>query len=158
MERRPDYNNDERITASNTISAAKVIYYRFFAILYRTCGWCVTTTMVNSTWTRNHICDMWGKCAADTHLVYPPCGALESSGSTNSRQRMVVSVGQFRPEKDHKLQIDALTILTKRDRRFQVGPTRMSPVITTLILTQVSITITITITITMTMTTRTCDC
>jgi alpha-1,2-mannosyltransferase len=86
--------------------------------------------MVNSTWTRHHIMKMWNYSAENVTLVYPPCGTFDnhnnnnnnnnnnSSNSNNSnnsnKQYMILSIGQFRPEKDHMLQLDSLNQFLSR--------------------------------------------
>lgn len=84
-------------------------------------GSCSDLIMVNSSWTLNHILSLW-RSPNRTCLVYPPCdvGAFldvpleEEDGSGKSRS--LVSVGQFRPEKDHQLQIRAFKKVLDRSR------------------------------------------
>ena len=61
--------------------------------------------MVNSSWTRGHIIDIWGSSLI--HTVYPPCDVTEFAKLplNEDKQKHVVSVAQFRPEKDHQLQV-----------------------------------------------------
>lgn len=61
--------------------------------------------MVNSSWTRSHVSDIWKSPVI--HTVYPPCDVTEFSKLPlgANKNRHVVSVGQFRPEKDHQLQV-----------------------------------------------------
>jgi glycosyltransferase involved in cell wall biosynthesis len=52
-------------------------------------------------------------------IVYPPCNttalqALPLNSRSAPRQRLVVSVSQFRPEKDHPLQLHAFAEFKKR--------------------------------------------
>ncbi|GFR96963.1 GDP-Man:Man(3)GlcNAc(2)-PP-Dol alpha-1,2-mannosyltransferase [Elysia marginata] len=66
--------------------------------------------MVNSTWTYNHITCLWG--ATDkTHIVYPPCDVTEfltvPLSDDKTKPKQILSLGQFRPEKDHPLQLKA---------------------------------------------------
>lgn len=66
--------------------------------------------MVNSSWTENHILQLWD-VPFKTHRVYPPCevGHLKNLQHTGKGDEFVIlSVGQFRPEKDHPLQLQAL--------------------------------------------------
>lgn len=77
--------------------------------------------MVNSSWTENHIISLWN-VPFKTHRVYPPCEVshLKTLSSTATNDRIVIlSVGQFRPEKDHPLQLQALyelrTLLTNNE-------------------------------------------
>lgn len=78
--------------------------------------------MVNSSWTENHINTLWN-IPFKTHRVYPPCEVthLTKLVSTATDDKIVIlSVGQFRPEKDHPLQLQALyelrTLLTNNER------------------------------------------
>lgn len=118
-EMRPSYNNDSRIAGSQTISKLKYYYYLIFSYCFSLSGYAVDIVMVNSSWTRKHIEDLWNIEDSNIYTVFPPCGASYNSNNNNSnrnkeRERYIVSVGQFRPEKDHRLQIDALASLFKR--------------------------------------------
>ena len=65
--------------------------------------------MVNSSWTRRHIRDLWWQWREPAR-VYPPCdtAALQALPLDRRLKRVcVVSVAQFRPEKDHALQLRA---------------------------------------------------
>ena len=106
-ERKASYNNASSVTRSSFLSYAKVLYYRIFAWLYGLVGRCCNVAVVNSTWTHNHIVELWGKGAA---IVYPPCNVTEflnlSQLPDDAKKNIsVVSIGQFRPEKDHTLQL-----------------------------------------------------
>jgi len=73
--------------------------------------------MVNSTWTKNHIIELWGE-ASSPCVVYPPCNTESfREGSQADRTRTVLSVGQFRPEKDHELQLRAFKCLQDKGRQ-----------------------------------------
>lgn len=129
-ERRPTYNNNSLISSSVTVSNIKLVYYQAFARLYSFVGSFANITMVNSSWTHKHIAELWGfpptKLSAKSYsvnkynsnklfLVYPPCNTsnLENislnrdshSLINGKRKRVIVSIGQFRPEKHHLLQI-----------------------------------------------------
>ncbi|KAF6725118.1 GDP-Man:Man(3)GlcNAc(2)-PP-Dol alpha-1,2-mannosyltransferase [Oryzias melastigma] len=120
-ERNPRFNNPDYISNSLLLSAFKVFYYFLFALLYGMAGSCSDLIMVNSSWTLNHILSLW-RSPNRTCLVYPPCdvGAFldvpleEEDGGGKSRS--LVSVGQFRPEKDHQLQIRAFKKVLDRSR------------------------------------------
>jgi alpha-1,2-mannosyltransferase len=71
-------------------------------------------------------CADHGRPAA--RVVYPPCNtdalaalplrwqaAARAGGAVTGRSRVVVSVGQFRPEKDHALQVRAFAAFAARD-------------------------------------------
>lgn len=74
-------------------------------------GQCAESIMVNSTWTENHILSLWN-IPYKTHRVYPPC-EIENLKKIvhvpNSEGKIyILSVGQYRPEKDHPLQLQAM--------------------------------------------------
>lgn len=104
-ERRPSYNNDTRIATNSLITYGKLIYYAMFAVCYGMVGSLADLTMVNSTWTKGHIQYLW-KLAGKIHVVFPPVNtkSLRELPITK-REKMIVSIGQFRPEKDHALQL-----------------------------------------------------
>lgn len=108
VNKRPSYNNDQSISSSILKTKAKLVYYHFFALLYRMVGKCCNVVMANSSWTASHIRSLWGKAS----IVYPPCDTSSfASFPFTPRLRCVVSVGQYRPEKDQALQIRALKLL-----------------------------------------------
>ncbi|XP_067645074.1 GDP-Man:Man(3)GlcNAc(2)-PP-Dol alpha-1,2-mannosyltransferase isoform X2 [Eurosta solidaginis] len=115
------HNNQAYVVRNPFITWVKVIYYRIFAKIYRWAGRCSDTIMVNSTWTENHIRDLWG-VPFKTHRVYPPCEVknLKSLTRNESPDKIVIiSIGQFRPEKDHPLQLQAMyelrTLLSRNE-------------------------------------------
>ncbi|XP_064544867.1 GDP-Man:Man(3)GlcNAc(2)-PP-Dol alpha-1,2-mannosyltransferase isoform X2 [Drosophila montana] len=77
---------------------------------YKWVSCCSETILVNSTWTENHIVDLLN-VPLKTHRVYPPCD-IEHLKSLehieNNEEILIVSVGQFRPEKNHPLQLQVL--------------------------------------------------
>lgn len=104
-------------------------------------------TMVNSSWTRNHIQHLWwghgmrsrSSCSSArtfssltpsagagaeagaggggrVALVYPPCDTEDLQKLRLDRklkQLYLVSVAQFRPEKNHRLQLEAFARVKK---------------------------------------------
>ncbi|KAF5393470.1 hypothetical protein D9757_000670 [Collybiopsis confluens] len=126
------HNNSGRISSSLLLSQAKLLYYRIFLHYYSSSLRKAAFIMVNSSWTQNHINAALGhsdilldalhyafpltwllrskyKSATYASIVYPPCDTREiSKFSLNGRDRVVLSLAQFRPEKDHPMQIRAL--------------------------------------------------
>jgi alpha-1,2-mannosyltransferase len=107
--RREEFNNAGAVAGSPVLTQLKLAYYRCFAVLYWLTGRTVTVTMANSTWTANHLRSLWG---LEPTLVYPPCNVKEFSERAAERRGMrrdhaIVSIGQFRPEKNHSLQLQA---------------------------------------------------
>ncbi|XP_039139856.1 GDP-Man:Man(3)GlcNAc(2)-PP-Dol alpha-1,2-mannosyltransferase [Dioscorea cayenensis subsp. rotundata] len=110
------YNNDPLIATSIWLSWGKIIYYTIFSWLYGMVGSCAHLAMVNSSWTRAHIEELW-KIPKRTMRVYPPCDTsalqvlpLERSGKTPT----FISVAQFRPEKAHAVQLEAFSLAVQR--------------------------------------------
>jgi len=107
-DRRPTYNNASNVTKSRLATYVKLIYYSIFAIAYGLIGSLSDLVMVNSTWTYNHISYIWRFARGRMHIVYPPCDTDSlRTLSIDDRESLILSIGQFRPEKDHTLQIKA---------------------------------------------------
>lgn len=105
----------------------KLIYYHFFAWVcnkyvdsiqnfifchfqvYSLAGQCSDITLVNSTFTLEHLTMLWNK---PLHLVYPPCEINHLKKLPRNLERpkkiRIMSLAQFRPEKDHPLQLQAM--------------------------------------------------
>ncbi|KAJ7157845.1 mannosyltransferase [Mycena crocata] len=92
---------------------AKLAYYHAFMLLYALALRRARLIVVNSSWTKKHV---------DAVLAYPPFrrsrvvsthGASATRGSCARRARVVLSIAQFRPEKDHAMQVRALGMLLK---------------------------------------------
>lgn len=106
--RRETYNNRGIIARSPFLTGGKLLYYRIFAGLYSLCGQCSDISLVNSTFTLEHLTSLWNK---PLHLVYPPCEVdhLKSIPREKCPEKIrILSLAQFRPEKDHHLQIQAM--------------------------------------------------
>jgi hypothetical protein len=96
-DRRAEHNNDASIASSRWRSAAKVCYYRAFALLYAAAGHFADVVLVNSTWTAGHIRALWGP--RRVRVVFPPCdtAALEATPlAPHAREQLVISIAQFR--------------------------------------------------------------
>ena len=117
------FNNNSIVANSNILSSFKLIYYRGFSWLYGFVGSFSDVVMVNSSWTLNHINQIW-KIPSRTKIVYPPCETkkLLEFPILNGRQPTILSVSQFRPEKNHKLQIQIIAELLKNYPEFKCGP------------------------------------
>ncbi|ORY31017.1 hypothetical protein BCR39DRAFT_527796 [Naematelia encephala] len=128
----------------------KLLYYRIFTTLYANALLFSEETMTNSSWTQAHIQHLValgrksllagiilkdnksvakaGASAVQCRVVYPPCdtGALTKLGRLDDRKRVLVSLAQFRPEKEHWKQIQALSELFKSHPEYRDGPKRIS--------------------------------
>jgi len=104
-------NNREFISKSRILSNLKIVYYKIFAMIYSFVGRSAEVIMVNSSWTAGHILELWLKPEFTT-VIYPPCDVslfqtLPSKSSINKENLRIISIAQFRPEKNHALQINA---------------------------------------------------
>ena len=115
-ERRPSYNNSTAISTSVPKNTLKLLYYILFALIYGVVGSFADFVMVNSTWTRGHIKSLW-LFAPQPEVLYPPCDAkgFAKLPLEGSREPIILSIGQFRPEKDHQLQIRSFAALLKSE-------------------------------------------
>lgn len=111
------YNNSGLIASNALLRNSKIFYYRLLSKIYSSCGKCCDLAFTNSTWTHGHIMRSWKDCQM-TRIVYPPCD-LSPFISRISLQRdnsdlKILSLAQFRPEKNHKLQLDIAALVLKQ--------------------------------------------
>lgn len=111
------FNNRPMIGKSPILTKCKLIYYRLFARLYSLCGRCADCVMVNSSWTQNHINEIWS-LAYRTKIVYPPCDVARFEAifenTAHDQNFYISSVAQIRPEKNHQLQIKSFAKFLER--------------------------------------------
>lgn len=102
------HNNKNFVAKNPFLSWAKLNYYRLFSVFYGLCGRCAESVMVNSSWTENHILSIW-KAPYKTHRVYPPCEVKHLKEvqhvPSSDGNVYILSVGQYRPEKDHPVSV-----------------------------------------------------
>lgn len=107
--RRNIYNNRNFISNSATLTYTKLAYYHILAWMYCLVGQCSDTTLVNSTFTLENLQILWN---APMSLVYPPCEVEHLKEITRELNKppkfRILSLAQFRPEKDHPLQLQTL--------------------------------------------------
>jgi alpha-1,2-mannosyltransferase len=105
------HNNASHVARNPFLTMLKLNYYRLFSALYGVVGRCADIVMVNSSWTENHLVTIW-KAEFKTHRVYPPCEVKhlkDLQHVPNSEGKVyILSVGQYRPEKDHPLILESL--------------------------------------------------
>lgn len=111
------FNNRAFIAKSRLLTTLKLFYYRAFAAFYGFAGRRSDCVMVNSSWTKGHIDQLWS-IPQRTFLVYPPCntGKFEALPATrpDTCKYQIVSVAQFRPEKNQQLQLQAMQLLLRK--------------------------------------------
>ena len=103
---------------------AKKRYWHLFARIYSWVGGGVDIVMANSSWTQAHIRSLWGPARArrskfsDVQVVFPPVAVEElereidaSVESERKRERVILYIAQFRPEKNHALILESFAEL-----------------------------------------------
>jgi len=114
------------------MSNLKKIYYVALTDLYSFCGYIGADQIAtNSSWTNNHILQIW-KRPESTLIVYPPVDTedliVKTGDLSKSRDNLMISFAQFRPEKDHALQLrvwaSVLPSLPADSKFFLIGSVR----------------------------------
>lgn len=111
----------DRFLKNSVLRAAKITYYYFIMLFYRFLGQFPDLVFTNSSWTNNHVRKLfWPR---STHVLFPPCPVKKWCSESDScekkssatlkkispRRNRIVSIGQFRPEKNHSLQLKAFS-------------------------------------------------
>lgn len=113
-------------------------YWILFAKLYSWAGGMVDVVMTNSSWTQNHIMQLWdaprrqnGR-TSPIEVVFPPVAVeeLEESIPVNAqaerdRKQVLLFISQFRPEKNHQIIIQAFGEFMRKhhkERSLDNGP------------------------------------
>ncbi|KAJ4458864.1 putative glycosyl transferase [Paratrimastix pyriformis] len=117
------YNNQGLVARNPVLSTVKLLYYRVFSWMYFLVGRSASLVMVNSSWTREQIECMWSlpHSAPALHTVFPPCAVAAAQARPiaplGTRQPYILSIGQFRPEKNQLLQVRILGRVLATGRR-----------------------------------------
>lgn len=111
------FNNSEAIERSLLYRNVKRVYYWLLMGTYRFCGRFADQVATNSSWTNAHILELWNQ-PARTVKIYPPCDTLcpAIELSDMPRRNIMMSFAQFRPEKDHPLQLHVWQTVVKSGR------------------------------------------
>jgi alpha-1,2-mannosyltransferase len=110
QDRKSDFNNRPIFTKIIPLFYAKILYYKIFLFMYKICGWFTDIVIANSNWTGSRIEDVWP--IPNVKVLYPPAAIGSgfpvkdiSTAEDKGRLRVLVSLAQFRPEKNHFLQL-----------------------------------------------------
>ncbi|PWN54360.1 EBP-domain-containing protein [Violaceomyces palustris] len=116
--RESGHTNDSKVAKSAFRSKAKLFYYRIFAWVYSWALLRADKLTANGSWTKNHIDTLIlppkpkGRVTSqrkECKIIFPPCDT--SSFNTfplSGRGKTLVSLAQFRPEKEHSQQLKLL--------------------------------------------------
>ncbi|CAF1427297.1 unnamed protein product [Rotaria sordida] len=115
------YNNHQSIIKNSLLIKIKLISYQIYTYVYSWCGRCSKIVYCNSISTKKHIESIWRLCCIGP--VYPPCDIkqfLEMPLINDDEQmiKTIVSIGQFRHEKNHELQIRAFHQLLQKKSNY----------------------------------------
>lgn len=118
-ERKEAHNNSGKIAKSHVLTKLKVLYYKMFAVIYRLCGRSADLVLANGTFTEVHLKNLWNmpnsillKYIIGIIKLYPPCDCNKFIKlPLGNRKNYIVSIGQFRPEKNYPLQLEAFRLL-----------------------------------------------
>ncbi|KAI0088613.1 mannosyltransferase [Irpex rosettiformis] len=142
--RQSTYANATTISSSAALSTGKLLYYRIFMHMYAQALRRAGFVMVNSSWTKNHVDSILQHkdLLFDTlhlisplalldfvyppspprsaRIVYPPCDTREMvKFPLGHREHIILSIAQFRPEKNHKLQVEAFAELLSTSPKYR---------------------------------------
>ncbi len=103
---------------------AKALYWRLFAAVYSRAGASADVVMTNSSWTQSHILHLWSPYRPPSSppiaVVYPPVAVREleaevdvSPATEPRREKVLLYIAQFRPEKNHALILQAFARFAK---------------------------------------------
>ena len=120
----PGVHSQGKMNKYQVVKKIKFYYYKFILKLYELMGnKCLSFAFVNSTWTLNHMKELWGELDKKGKLLilYPPCSIsiYKEAAKNNDRQNIIISFAQFRPEKRQKMQIN---ILAKLKQKLKIFP------------------------------------
>ncbi|OBZ71200.1 GDP-Man:Man(3)GlcNAc(2)-PP-Dol alpha-1,2-mannosyltransferase [Grifola frondosa] len=116
------HTNSDAISSSSILSRGKLLYYRLFMYYYAYSLRQASFLMVNSSWTKSHIDAILQHTdpLLDAIHLLTPLGALKIlslwrsvDAPKSARIRVILSVAQFRPEKDHPTQLRSFKELLK---------------------------------------------
>lgn len=148
--RKAGHTNDAAVAGSIFKSQAKLVYYRIFAMAYSWALRRADAIAVNGSWTQNHVNRLILSSKAferapgpsketvlrkesdlrsadrnrKAQIVYPPCDtrSLEIFSLTDRSANTIVSLAQFRPEKEHSTQLKLLRAILDRQPSLSKGP------------------------------------
>lgn len=113
--REAGHTNASWIATSWPVSLFKYVYYQIFAACYGAALRSADVIVCNGSWTKAHIDQLlprrvgrpWAQPLPPVHVVYPPCDttAFAELPLDHRQSRCMVSVAQFRPEKEHEMQL-----------------------------------------------------
>lgn len=112
------FNNSDFIVNNRILRIIKIQYYRILLKFYSLSGNCCDLALTNSSWTYGHILKLWKGCQ-EIKILFPPCDlspfkSINRDFIDNDQGQVIISLSQFRPEKNHKLQLEIAAEVLKK--------------------------------------------
>lgn len=112
------HNNYTNNLKMKVIKPLKIAYYSLILRMFKLSCRCLEFSMTNSTWTDRHFKDFGMQ---NISKLFPPCNVDEYMASfQNKRSNIIVSFAQFRPEKNHDLQIEVIKRLKSKGLKLKL--------------------------------------
>lgn len=97
---------------------AKYCYWKILIMFYAFAGWFADIALANSSWTLAHIRKIWW-LNSDLRVLYPPVDVdrMLDMKAQHEKEKLIVYVAQFRPEKRHRLVLDEFCSFAEQSAR-----------------------------------------
>jgi len=115
LRRGSNFNNSTRVADSRVLSYVKYIYYKLLIHYYGKMGRSCDYAWANSTWTFDQMERVWPGFIGKINKLYPPCSATNFLKlNLEKKENIMMSFAQFRPEKNHRMQLDIFSKVLKK--------------------------------------------
>jgi len=99
-------------------SSIKRRYYKLFALAYGYACNQINVLVTNSSWTQNHMEQLTGpkRSFGEIQVIFPPCDTKTlTTLPLSPREKLIIYVAQFRPEKEHHIVLRSFSILLTKN-------------------------------------------
>ncbi|OII72127.1 glycosyl transferase [Cryptosporidium ubiquitum] len=101
----------------------RYFYLKLFSFVYKFSIGLANKIVVNSNWTFGMLSELWGRNSVEMSVCYPPINmnyySLNKPVDPKLRRNIIVSLSQFRAEKNHFVQIKIFSGILKRIREIK---------------------------------------
>jgi len=99
-------------------SSIKRMYYKLFALAYGYACNQINVLMTNSSWTQAHMRQLTGptRSFGEIQTIFPPCDTKTlNTLPLSPREKLIIYLAQFRPEKQHHIVLRSFSILLTKN-------------------------------------------
>jgi len=99
-------------------SSIKRLYYKLFALAYGYACNHINVLMTNSSWTQAHMRQLTGPTPSfgEIQTIFPPCDTKTlNTLPLSPREKLIIYLAQFRPEKQHHIVLRSFSILLTKN-------------------------------------------